>query len=59
VLIGAAMPSVLAEIGFISNAHDEGTMKKTEYRQRIAEALYKGLSSYANTLSHFQVAQRQ
>jgi N-acetylmuramoyl-L-alanine amidase len=59
VLIGASMPSVLAEIGFISNAHDEGTMKKTEYRQRIAEALYKGLSSYANTLSHFQVAQRQ
>jgi N-acetylmuramoyl-L-alanine amidase len=59
VLIGASMPSVLAEIGFISNAHDEGTMKRAEYRQRIAEALYKGLSAYANTLSHFQVAQRQ
>ncbi len=59
VLIGASMPSVLAEIGFISNAHDENTMKRAEYRQRIAEALYKGLSSYANTLSHFQVAQRQ
>lgn len=59
VLIGASMPSVLAEIGFISNAHDEGSMKRGEYRQRIAEALYKGLSGYANTLSHFQVARRQ
>jgi N-acetylmuramoyl-L-alanine amidase len=59
VLIGASMPSVLAEIGFISNAHDEGVMKKAEYRQRLAESLYKGLSGYAATLSHFQVAQKR
>jgi N-acetylmuramoyl-L-alanine amidase len=58
VLIGAQMPSVLAEVGFISNAHDESTMKRQDYRERIAEALYKGLSGYASTLSHFQVAQR-
>ena len=57
VLIGANMPSVLAEIGFISNAHDESTMKRGEYRERIAEALFKGVSGYAGTLSHFQVAQ--
>jgi N-acetylmuramoyl-L-alanine amidase len=57
VLIGANMPSVLAEVGFISNAHDETTMKRQEYRERIAEALYKGVSGYASTLSHFQVAQ--
>lgn len=59
VLIGASMPAVLAEIGFISNAHDEGIMRRSEYRQRLAEALYKGLAAYASTLSHFQVAQRQ
>jgi N-acetylmuramoyl-L-alanine amidase len=59
VLIGASMPSVLAEIGFISNAHDESIMKKPEYRQRLAESLYKGVSSYAATLSHFQVAQKR
>ena len=58
VLIGASMPSVLAEIGFISNAHDESIMKRDEYRERVAEALYKGVAAYANTLSHFQVAQR-
>jgi N-acetylmuramoyl-L-alanine amidase len=59
VLIGASMPSVLAEIGFISNTHDENLMSRPEHRQRIAEALYKGLASYAATLSHFQVAQRR
>jgi N-acetylmuramoyl-L-alanine amidase len=59
VLIGATMPSVLSEIGFISNAHDESIMRRPDYRQRLAEALYKGLSGYAGTLSHFQVAQRQ
>jgi N-acetylmuramoyl-L-alanine amidase len=59
VLIGASMPSVLAEIGFISNAHDESIMKRAEYRQRLAESLYKGLASYAGTLSHFQVAQKR
>jgi N-acetylmuramoyl-L-alanine amidase len=58
VLIGASMPSVLAEIGFISNAHDESIMRRDDYKQRTAEALYKGLSNYAASLSHFQVAQR-
>jgi N-acetylmuramoyl-L-alanine amidase len=57
VLIGATMPSVLAEIGFISNPRDEQQMRRPDYRQKLAEALYKGLASYAATLSHFQVAQ--
>jgi len=53
VLIGAGMPSVLAEIGFLSNARDESNLGKPEYRQKVAEALYKGLSQYAQSLSHF------
>jgi N-acetylmuramoyl-L-alanine amidase len=59
VLIGAQMPSVLAEIGFLTNAADEALMRKTEHRQKIAEALYKGIASYAETLSQFQVAKRE
>ncbi len=58
VLIGASMPSVLAEIGFLTNAGDEALLRKTEHRQRIADALYKGVANYAETLSHFQVAQK-
>jgi len=56
VLIGATMPSILAEIGFISNPHDEKLLKKGDQRQKIAEALFKGVSQYANSLSHVQLA---
>jgi N-acetylmuramoyl-L-alanine amidase len=54
VLIGASMPSVLAEIGFLSNARDETNLGKPEYRQKVAEALYKGLAQYSQSLSHFE-----
>ncbi len=56
VLIGASMPSILAEIGFVSNPHDERLLKRADQRQKIAEALLKGISQYASTLSHVQVA---
>ena len=58
VLIGAAMPSILSEIGFVTNAREEAQLRKPEYRQRIAESLYRGISKYASGLSRFQVAQR-
>jgi len=57
VLIGATMPSVLAEIGFLSNPKEEGLLHKPEYRQKVAEALVRGVEHYAAGLSHFQVAQ--
>ena len=56
VLIGANMPSVLAEIGFVSNPREEALLKKPDYRQKLAEALYRGVAKYAESLSHFQVA---
>ena len=59
VLIGAQMPSVLAEIGFLTNASDEALMRKSEHRQKIAEALYKGIAAYAESLSQLQVAKRE
>jgi len=59
VLIGAQMPSVLAEIGFLTNSTDEALMRKNEHRQKIAEALYKGIAAYAESLSQVQVAKRE
>ncbi len=50
VLIGASMPSVLAEIGFISNPRDEALLRKPDQRQRLAEALFKGIQQYAESL---------
>ncbi|HTM49638.1 MAG TPA: N-acetylmuramoyl-L-alanine amidase [Bryobacteraceae bacterium] len=58
VLIGATMPSILAEIGFLSNTREEALLKRADHRQKLAEALYRGLSRYAETLSHFQVASK-
>jgi len=55
VLIGANMPSVLAEIGFVTNPREEGQLKRPDYRQKVAEALFRGLSKYAESLSHFQI----
>jgi N-acetylmuramoyl-L-alanine amidase len=57
VLIGAEMPSVLVEIGFLTNSKEEKLMGQAEHRQKIAEALYQGVAGYADTLSHFTVAQ--
>ena len=58
VLIGANMPSILAEISFISNPGDEKRLRNAEYRQRIAESLYRGISRYVNGLSGIKVASR-
>jgi N-acetylmuramoyl-L-alanine amidase len=46
VLIGANMPSVLAEISFISNPSDESSLAKPEGRDHVAEGLYKGVEAY-------------
>lgn len=56
VLIGANMPSILAEISFVSNPGDEKKLQTPEYRQKIAESLYKGVARYANGLSGVKVA---
>jgi N-acetylmuramoyl-L-alanine amidase len=56
VLIGATMPSILAEVGFVSNPRDESALRKSDQRQKIAEALMKGIEQYASTLSHVQIA---
>ena len=50
VLIGAEMPAVLAEIAFISNRNDEALLKKSSFRQEVAEHLYSGIADYANSL---------
>jgi N-acetylmuramoyl-L-alanine amidase len=58
VLIGANMPSILAEISFLSNATDARQLKTPQYRQRIAEALYKGVAEYVDGLSGVSLASK-
>lgn len=58
VLIGASMPSILTEVGFLSNPREEALFNKPDHRQKVAEAIFRGVSQYADSLSHFQVAQK-
>lgn len=57
VLLGANMPSILAEISFISNPEDERLLKGDARRQQIADALFEGVRSYFGTLGGFRTAE--
>ena len=50
VLIGATMPSVLAEVSFMTNRDEATLLRAPAYRQQIAEALYAGIMKYGNSL---------
>jgi N-acetylmuramoyl-L-alanine amidase len=58
VLIGANMPSILAEISFVSNPGDERKLQTPEYRQKIAESLYRGVQRYVSGLSGMKLASK-
>jgi N-acetylmuramoyl-L-alanine amidase len=46
VLLGAAMPSVLAEVSFLSNPKDEALLQTSQFRERVAASLFAGLNAY-------------
>ena len=50
VLIGARMPSVLAEVSFLSNSREARLLSTDDYRDRIADALFEGILRYRNRL---------
>jgi N-acetylmuramoyl-L-alanine amidase len=47
VLVGAKMPAVLVETSFISNPREEARLRSRAYRHRIANAILRGIQSYA------------
>ena len=46
VLIGAEMPSILVETGFISNPAEERRLADPKYRAQAARAIFEGISEY-------------
>jgi N-acetylmuramoyl-L-alanine amidase len=56
VLTGTAMPSILAEVSFVSSPSDEEKLQMANYRQRIADALYKGIAHYASNSHRVKMA---
>jgi N-acetylmuramoyl-L-alanine amidase len=57
VLIGANMPSVLAEVAFVSNPEDEKKLKSSEFREVIARSLLRGVRDYLEALNRTQSRQ--
>ena len=50
VLIGAGMPSVLAEMSFVTNKQDATLLKTSAYRQLIADSLLDAVLRYQQSL---------
>ena len=48
VLVATEMPAILAEVGCMSNEREVTMLRRPEYRQQIAEALFEGIHAYAS-----------
>jgi N-acetylmuramoyl-L-alanine amidase len=59
VLIGATMPSVLAEISFVTNPQEVKLLKTSAYRQKIADALFNAIRKYQTSLKSVQTVAHQ
>jgi N-acetylmuramoyl-L-alanine amidase len=52
VLVGANMPAILTEVACLSNQEDVQLLANSEYRQKIAQALFAGVRAYSTALYH-------
>lgn len=50
VLVGASMPSILAEVSFISNPEEEKLLSKESYRNMLAGSIASGIRAYFNAV---------
>ena len=46
VLYGASMPSILTEVGFITNPEEESHLADPQYREEVAQAIFDGIKEY-------------
>lgn len=59
VLVGAEMPSILVEISFISNRDEERRLASERYRNRVAEAIARGIDSYMSQSTVIALPERR
>ena len=51
VLMGASMPNVLVELGFISNPNEEKKLNSSSYREILATSIYYAILKYQKLLN--------
>jgi len=49
VLRFTTMPSILAEVAFVSNPEEEKRLRSKAFQRKLAEGMYKGIQSYLKT----------
>jgi N-acetylmuramoyl-L-alanine amidase len=52
VLIGAQMPSILVEVGFLTNSTEKKRLTTKLYKEKIAEGIADGISSYIKSIDY-------
>jgi len=52
VLKAANIPSVLVEMGFMSNRNDEAALRRPDHRRLVAEAMRRAVDGYFSGISH-------
>lgn len=52
VLVGTQMPAVLAEVSSLSNDEDDKLLRDDQYKEKIAAALFEGITRYAKHLNN-------
>ena len=57
VLKSASIPSVLVEMGFMSNPHDEAELRRASHRQQVAIAMKQAVDVFFTARSHIADAQ--
>ena len=50
VLIGAEMPAVLVEVGFLSNRRERKRLMNQKYQQTITDGIYAGIREYIRSI---------
>jgi N-acetylmuramoyl-L-alanine amidase len=52
VLLGAQMPSVLLELGFITNEKDAELLQDPGYQKTLVEGIWRGVNAYINNTGY-------
>ena len=50
VLIGANMPSILLELGFMTNKTEESRLRNTKYLERLTDGIVEGIKAYQDSI---------
>ena len=50
VLIGSQMPSILVEVGFVTNKNERALLSRSSYLQKISQGITKGVVIYTQSI---------